>query len=299
MKNIVFSGGGILGISYIGAVKVLEDKKMLAAIDNIAGASAGSVFGLLLALGYSSDEMKTLIEQTNFSDFMDSPYLNVSGMLNGDISSFTSLASLPMSMMSFFNTEGLCRGNFFKTWIRNVILSKGFNPDITFKEFYSKTKKNLVIINTDITKGNSIVRNVINSPDMPIFLAVRASASVPFFFDPIHYENQVLVDGGVSNNYPVDVFEDKQNTLGLFLGSIELTHQVTNIFNFTTSFLDTALRTSVNIDFKSKVVDYNTVVIKTLGISYLDFNITKNQISSLISSGRKAMVNYLEKENGK
>jgi len=55
-RNLVFEGGGVKGIAYVGAMEVLEEKGILGDVRRVGGTSAGAINAVLLAAGYSNDE---------------------------------------------------------------------------------------------------------------------------------------------------------------------------------------------------------------------------------------------------
>ena len=58
-KNLVFEGGGVKGIAYVGAMEILEKRGILQNIERVGGTSAGAINAVLLALNYSNIESKT------------------------------------------------------------------------------------------------------------------------------------------------------------------------------------------------------------------------------------------------
>ena len=68
-RNLVFEGGGVKGLAYAGATRVLEERGILKDIQRVAGASAGAINALLMALGYSSDEQLAILKSTDFDEF--------------------------------------------------------------------------------------------------------------------------------------------------------------------------------------------------------------------------------------
>ena len=79
LKHLVLSGGGLLGISYIGLFKYFEEKNVIKTIESITGSSAGAIFGALLALGYTSNELINIFKQVIFKDYLQ---INVDSILN-------------------------------------------------------------------------------------------------------------------------------------------------------------------------------------------------------------------------
>jgi NTE family protein len=70
-SNLVFEGGGVKGIAYVGALQVLEQKGILANIKGVAGTSAGAIMSSLIALGYSVTDISNIMNNLDFSKFKD------------------------------------------------------------------------------------------------------------------------------------------------------------------------------------------------------------------------------------
>jgi len=74
MKKVdaVFEGGGVKGIGLVGAVSVIE--KAGYKFENLAGTSAGEIVAGLLAVGFSSEEIKEELKKLNYNDFKDEKF---------------------------------------------------------------------------------------------------------------------------------------------------------------------------------------------------------------------------------
>lgn len=70
-RNLVFEGGGVKGIAYVGAMKVLEKEGILKNIKRVGGTSAGSINAVLLAAGFSNQEILKIMNELDFNDFKD------------------------------------------------------------------------------------------------------------------------------------------------------------------------------------------------------------------------------------
>ena len=70
-KNLVFEGGGVKGIAYVGALKKLEEEDILQNIERVAGTSAGAMVAVLIGLGYTAEELRTILWDINFQNFLD------------------------------------------------------------------------------------------------------------------------------------------------------------------------------------------------------------------------------------
>ena len=70
-RNLVFEGGGVKGIAYMGAFEVLNEREIVSGIRRIGGTSAGAINAILLGLGFTPKETKDIMWALNFNDFLD------------------------------------------------------------------------------------------------------------------------------------------------------------------------------------------------------------------------------------
>jgi hypothetical protein len=186
LKNIhhlVFSGGGLLGISYIGLFKYLEEQNVLHQIATVTGCSAGSIFCTFFMLGYTSSEMEIFMKSLNFKDYLT---------INAN------------SIIKFPKTKGLEAGHKMTDIIKKIIKDKTGDENITFAQSYNKYKIVLQIGVTNLTTMNFEIFNYITKPDLAICTAIRASISIPIIFEPVIIDNAVYCDGGVVDNMPIE-----------------------------------------------------------------------------------------------
>lgn len=73
-KNLVFEGGGVKGIAYVGALEKLDEEGILKDIERVAGTSAGAMLAVLVGLGYTAKEIGDILWEINFQNFMDSSW---------------------------------------------------------------------------------------------------------------------------------------------------------------------------------------------------------------------------------
>ena len=302
IKHICFNGGGILGVAYPGAIKVLEDNGIYGKIENFSGASAGAMMALLCALGYNSNEILELLKKTDFDSIMDSGFLDLPGVINGDISSYLTLIAAPAKLLELYNKGGICEGKFVKEWFENIIMSKGYDPDITFKDLYKETGLGLFVMNCNLSTTSTNVRSHIHSPDMKVTTGCTASMSIPLIYYPItDKENgDCLVDGGTTFNYPItlfDVLDIEGKTLGFVLNTKENVihpkhNKINNLVEVLTSLLATFRNTSLVMEFAEQKNIDRTVFIDTKGIDFLDFSLSPDEIDSLVNSGYNATNEY-------
>lgn len=279
IEHLVFKGGGVLGIAYAGAIQALDDNQLLEPITGAAGTSAGSIVAALVALKYSSAEIKEIVQSTNFKKFE---------------SGFN-----PLRIPTKY---GLYNGDYFLEWLQDRIKDKTGNPNITFRELKEQNYRDLRVFATDLNEQNVKEFSYEKTPDVVVAYSVRASMSIPLFFEAWKFPNNnpddhVYVDGGTVYNYPINAFEDLSKTLGFFLydkqetvNDLDYDHLLKYV-----KVLFSTLMNSQNIDFDRDSEEHEiTVKIDDLGISAVDFDITDAQEKSLYDSGYNSTRAYIE-----
>ena len=281
-KNLVFEGGGVKGIAYAGALKVLEDKDILKDIENVAGTSAGAITSALVALNFTASEIHDIIMDMNFKKFEDG-----------------------FSPFRLFSSYGLYKGDVFLKWMKEKFKRKNLNPNITFEQLQRKgLYKNLKVFATDLNAQTIQEFSATMTPNTIVAEAVRASMSIPLFFKAWRFTNNqpndhIYVDGGVLFNYPVEIFKNLDETMGFYLANL------TNVkpkhefgfyspVKYVRSLFDTLLK-SQNIAFEqNRTEKLHSVIINDLNVSATDFSLTNEMKNKLVHQGKIATENFLK-----
>lgn len=192
---LVLSGGGARGFAQIGVIEELE--KAGIQIDYIVGTSIGAIIGGLYASGYSSGELDSLIRDINWNNifslmneqnradlFVDQKMIEDRNLMTFRFKNFKLL--LPEAISIGTKMEALLQ-NLFWNSIYNI------NDD------FSKLKIPFRAVVTDIVKANTIALKSGN-----IVKAIRASATIPMRYSPVHIDSMILIDGGLMANIPVN-----------------------------------------------------------------------------------------------
>lgn len=259
-------GGGIKGLAYIGALERMEYYKLLKNVRNYAGVSIGAVFATMLAIGYSVAETSEIMLGANFEDFMD----DKCGLLRDAV-----------SIMSKY---GYCEGKVFYEFMTDIIKKKTGNALYTFGELYKDRQVKLIIIGCNVNRMREIRFSKEIYPDMSILNAVRISMALPLVFRPIQMNRDYYIDGGVINNYPLNVFN--RQTVGLkLMSAVEERENIANIVGF--------ISIMMSIPTKRDVYDERSIIINTSGISVIDFKMPDEKKIELIEEGKRAVDNWL------
>jgi NTE family protein len=209
-ENLVFEGAGVRGIAYVGSLKELENRNVLGQIENVGGTSAGAIAALCVALGYNSQELEKIIQDTKIQRFNDGKFFFVGGIAR------------------ISQNYGWYRGKSFTKWLENIIRNKTQNADITFLELHEKGFRDLYVTGTSLNHQKLIVFSFETYPEMKIKDAVRISMSVPLFFEAVFIDSKghilnhknltgyfdIMVDGGLTANFPITMFDSLINMNG-------------------------------------------------------------------------------------
>jgi len=263
IENLAFSGGSIRGIAYIGVLRYLEEHDMIDAIVNFSGTSIGACMAFCVVMGYTSAELVDIFTCIDIDKFRDISCDNV---------------------LAFFDTYGFDSGNKIIKMLEVMLKNKNYSLDITFSALSEATGKKLTIVGTCLNNMCAEYFSEVTTPDMEVLTAIRITFSIPVMYQPVKYNDKYYVDGAVTDNYPIDLFEDDNTkTIGFVLISKSIyTCEIDNIENYLLS----VVWTSFAHQLKDKIDRYRDISIEIdSAIDSFDFNIDKNQRLELIETG--------------
>lgn len=191
--GVVLSGGGAKGVAHIKALKVIEEAGI--PIDYIVGTSMGSIVGGLYAIGYTPEQMDSMVRKQNWNFLLSDRVKRSSMSLTDRERSEQYVLSLPFTK----NPKDAISGGFMKGQnLANLFsdLTVGYHDSIDF----NKLPIPFACVAADIVNGNQVVFH-----NGVLSTAMRASMAIPGVFTPVRIDSMVLVDGGIINNYPADV----------------------------------------------------------------------------------------------
>ena len=204
--GVVLGGGGAKGAAHIGVLKYLEEVGI--PVDYVAGTSIGSIIGGLYAMGYSPDELATLIADMNWSEYVGNKIDRTAMSIESRQRSSMFVVNIPFSLDRIIHgkIKDQAVGFIPSAYVNNTSLINLFN-DLCVgyqKEMdFNDLPIPFACVATDIKTGKEIV---INHGSVPT--AMRASMAIPGVFSPVAMGRYLLVDGGMTNNFPADVVEN-------------------------------------------------------------------------------------------
>ncbi len=212
--GLVMSGGGAKGLAHIGVIKALEENGI--PIDYVAGTSIGAIIGSFYAMGYSPDEMAAIIDSPNFK-------LWYTGQVKNEYKYYFKQNDLTPEFVNFRvgynpNKRRLSTSGFYS-------MVNPIQMNLEFMDLFAKATatckgnfNNLFVpfrcVASDVTNKRAMILSNGDLGD-----AVRASMSFPVVFKPIKINGVMAFDGGIYDNFPVDVMRHDFHP-DIMLGSV-------------------------------------------------------------------------------
>lgn len=192
--GLVLGGGGAKGLAHIGVLKYLEEHQI--PVDFVVGTSMGAIAGGLYVQGVSPQELERLVLTVDWLHvFTDAAGREFSGIRRKEEDRIFPLqATIGYSNRQFKLPSGIIQGQRLMPLLRSYSVNRN---DIKHFNDYALPFRATA---TDIETGELII---LEQGD--IALAMRASMAIPGVFAPVSLDNRFLVDGGITNNLPVDV----------------------------------------------------------------------------------------------
>lgn len=275
--GLVLSGGGAKGMAHIGALKVIE--KAGVEIDYIGGTSMGAIVGALYASGYTAVELDSIFRTTDFTNLIeDNLPRNAKTFYEKEDSERYSI-TLPFNKFKVSVPPALSGGqNIYNELVRLLYPVKNI-------EDFSKLPIPFICIATNVETGQEVLLNKGYLPE-----AVMASGALPSLFSPAIINDQVLIDGGVVNNYPIEevrkmgadiiIGVDVQHGLRDREALLSATEILMQINNYRTALDMVEKSTQTDIYIKPDISSF----------SVIDFNL----FETIVETGEKAAMDKFD-----
>jgi NTE family protein len=309
--DLVLEGGGVKGIGLAGAVLALDQAGYQ--FQRVAGTSAGAIAAAIIAAldrtGKPLSKLQEYLRTVQFEKFMAVSHIRAA------LGGVADAEHLLLHM-------GLYDGDYLLEWLGGVLKDIGimYFGDLRLDDaeadrtWTAQQRYSLVVHTSDITRGKLVRlpwdydQYGLDADSQRIVDAVRASMSIPFFFEPVRFRppsgsgRVTWVDGGLLDNFPVDVFDrgdgapGRWPTIGIKLSaqgtSIEKVNDTDNVAEEAraclATLLDNAGRYYVTPDKAAR-----TIFVDNAGIKSTDFHITPQQQDLLFANGQSAALSWL------
>ena len=310
--DLVLEGGGVRGIGLVGAVLALADAGYR--FPRVAGTSAGAIVGaVLVALhryGEPISRLADVARTLDYSRFRD----------RGFPSRFLGPLGYLVDGLSVIFENGAYEGDYLERWLDGALGDLGVR---TFGDLRADDpggdgaihhRYRLVVSVSDVSR-----KRLVNLPwdyaeygrdpdEQQVAAAVRACASIPFFFEPVTlagtHGTSTLVDGGLLSNYPIGIFDrldenpPRWPSIGVRLDAPGVVDEapaapVEGPVAMGLALVETSLRASQAEHVLDPCNVARSVDVQTGQIGPIDFDITDQQQDMLLVAGRRAAERFL------
>lgn len=315
----ILDGGGIKGAALAGCLAAGEELQIEFA--GYGGTSAGSIVALLASLGYSGqDLLHMMVDEIDFSFFLDDGGEHLSRLagLARRLENAGPWRSLGIMLGSWLNQGrlwrhlrrhlGLYRAGRLQGYLLGKIVQKypelRGRRDVSFAELLRRGGRPLKVVASDIGLARPVVFSAVGEPEQDglVLDAVRASMSYPFVFEPVVVFGRHLVDGALSSNLPVFLFDRERQQDGLPVIAFDLVSGESRpagssygLLEYSRDLLNTALESGDELLRQLTRGLYHVRVVLPGEIHALDFGLPRQQRLDLWRSGHSQTHSFFRK----
>lgn len=300
--SAVFQGGGCRVAAFAGAYRVASERGLQ--FTEVAGTSGGAIMAAMIGAGATPEFILSCFKDLDFTKFLRPP---VESETDGPSVRWTPLLRLLQpfnpkvvkAVLSILSRGGMYSSSYIQEWMQEQLkkLLPQVHGDVRFADLPIPT----YIVATDLQGCKPKIWSSYHSRDEYVALAVRASCSIPFFFQPVRFGDNRFVDGGVLSNLPTFVFTSEEPLSNAVL-AFQLKGDYVPVKNW--SALGTSRRLIDAVvdgatELQQQLQPYvRAIVIPTGNIEATDFEKMDIQtISQLIAAGVQATESFIDQEH--
>jgi predicted acylesterase/phospholipase RssA len=266
ITHIIFAGNAMRSICLLGVIRYLYCYNLQNNIKCIIGSSMGSFFGFALCLKI--------------------PYEDLEDYVKNIITDDTVTVIQKKDFANLFINNGMDKTINYLLYFRKYIKKKYDVEDITFLELAKKTGIDFNVSVTNINNYKNVILNLTNSPNVSVFDAIAASMTIPFMSEPVLIDGYYYIDGCLTNNFPIELFENvpRENILGVIVSVDDYTNFIPkdteiNFYTYATRIFEIIVKNTTLIlpIIKIKNTD-NLLIIKESHIASVNLDINKDYI---------------------
>lgn len=310
--DLVLEGGGVKGIALAGALMPLADAGYR--FPRIAGTSAGALVGsVLAALQRAGEPVQRLEDVARTLDYRRFQDRGFPGRYLGPLGFLTDGLSVLLE-------DGVFEGDYLRDWVAGVLADLGVETfgDLRIEDEHDDGfihhRYALVVIASDLSRRRmaqlpwDYPEYGVDPDEQSVAEAVRASASIPYFFEPVSLQGSrgtaTLVDGGLLSNYPISIFDrldevpPRWPTLGvrldaLGIGEPRTVGPVRGLLPLSVALVQTAIEAGQAEHMLDPCNVARSVHVDTGGVGAVDFDLSEEEQEALLASGRAAADRFL------
>jgi NTE family protein len=271
IDTLILSGGGPSGIAYAGILKALTEYDIFRKdeLKCIITTSVGIIFAILYLLDYNILQIEKIVLETDLDKLLNSENLEIDDLL---------------VRFGLFSNKPI--GDSISSFIRH----KTQKNDLTLKELYDLSKIILTVKVYNVNCGKTEYINYMNHPDISLIKLSMMTTAIPYLFQPVKYDNNLYVDGGLKGHFPIEACSSKH-----YLG-LNVRGGTTNTSNFSLFNDLPILKFTINLmNDRDNDIDQDDNNIFTYHINGgLNFSLDIDERKKMIEKGYNETIEYLE-----
>lgn len=273
--SLVLSGGSINGIIILGALQYLKDKNLINNIKVFVGTSIGAVISYLLIIGYTPVEIIVYL-CTNYKLFEKLKCINIVNATRG---------------------EGAVSFSGISEELEKMTIDK-IGKLMTLRDLETKFGKTFICVTYNTTKCCPEHLSAETTPELPCLSALRMSCNLPLVFESYKYGDSFYVDGGLTNNFPLDIAEKYgKKVMGISLSyNISEDNPHKNFLEFIYKLLYVPIAQSILYRIQNKATTSTVIEIDTGNINFFNFDVNAKTKLEMFSKGYEDTKKYFEEQ---
>jgi predicted acylesterase/phospholipase RssA len=266
--KLVLSGGGIKSICAVGA---LEEVCKHTAFTHITATSAGSIIAALFCCGVSPRKMFELLKNIKLPEFDSLSFVNLMDRL------------------------GMAPSIDLECTIEDALEECEIPLNLTLFQLYRKSGVFLEICGFNMQKQKTVYFSHNNYPEMPLQKALLISCNIPILFEPVEFQGDLYIDGGVLDNYPLAHYGyDDPDVIGIRVFSRH-DHDLESFDGFISCIAEAVLRG--NDDCQSRYNAEHSIEIMINNVSLVDFDLEPEEFEQMFQMGKQQAMSYFENKH--
>jgi len=270
-ETVCLAGMSTKALLALGAMQFLRDTNRLKSVKNFIGTSSGAMVAFFLIIGYTPAEILSFICVNQVMEKIS--HFNIVAMMNG---------------------RGATSWSKIQEIIEKMTVQKiGYLP--TLKSLKDNFNKRLTVVTFNLTKNKTEYISHTTHPELPVLVALRMTANLPFVFEKYQYQNNYFIDGGCGINFPLKRAEEYGGrVIGMRVSNPKSTQDDDESSKSFLSFVYRVLMLPIGEVERLQIADARSdTVIMTLSTTTLlrafDFTFSNKEKMDMFSDGYQQM----------
>jgi predicted acylesterase/phospholipase RssA len=273
--TLVLAGGSVKGFGMLGAIQYIHENVHTQNIHSYFGTSIGAIISYMLCIGQTPLEIVHSVISTKILDKVQTD----------------------ISLEQLLTHQGMINFDHFHEELELITLSK--HGDLfTMKSLYDTLGKELCCVTFNYTLNKMELLHHTTTPDLPCLIALQMSASIPFVFNRMTYQDCIYIDGGIVDNFPIRIATrmGRENIIAIAANQetdedLEPSHHLEIIKLLTLPIVQRTRQTIRKYRKRVAIIDI------PVSQHILQFDLTVPQIMEMFSIGYKTGKDILEHKN--